>query len=99
MSTYAAIESIVVALIALVSMFYVLKIIVPGPMQTIGNRVANRLSRMASHGSRLSSLAASLRVDGPSRGCATGCGSGCNGCGITTRAGRLPARDSAERTT
>lgn len=99
MSTYAAIESIVVAVIAMVSVFYVLKLIVPGPMQIVRMRVADRLSRMANHGGRLSSLAASLRVEGPSRGCATGCGSGCNGCGITTRAGRLPARDSAERTT
>ena len=98
MSTYAAIESIVVAVIALVSAFYVLKIFFPGPMQIVRLRVADRLSRMASHGSRLSSLAASLRVDGASRGCATGCGSGCNGCSVATRAEPLPARDGAERT-
>lgn len=98
MSTYAAIESIFVAVIALLSVFHVLKLVVPGSMQIVRMRVADRLSRMSNHGSRLSSLAASLRVDGPSRSCATGCGSGCNGCGVATRAGPPPARDNAERT-
>ena len=98
MSTYAAIESIVVAVIALVSVFYVLKVFFPGPVQITRMRVADRLSRMASNGSRLSSLAENLRVDGTSRGCATGCGSGCNGCSVATRAEPLPAGDRAEHT-
>ena len=98
MSTYAAIETIVVAVIALVSLFHVLRIFFPGPVQIVRMRVADRLSRMASHGSRLSSLAEKLRADDSSRGCATGCGSGCNGCSVATRAEPLPDGDGAERT-
>jgi hypothetical protein len=97
MSTYAAIESIVVAVLALVSAFYVLKVFAPGPMQFVRMRAADRLSRMASPGSRLGLLAARLRADGPSRGCASGCDSGCKGCSVASRAGTLPVRDRADR--
>jgi hypothetical protein len=96
MSIYTAIESIVVAVLALVSVFYVLKLIVPGPMQSIRNRLADRLSRMAGHSSALSSLAAQLRVEDPSRDCATGCSSGCDGCSVAGRAGPLAARDGVD---
>ena len=98
MSTYAAIESIVVAVIALVSLFYVLKVIVPGPMQAMRMRVADRLGRTANEGSRLSVLVDRLRVDGASQGCATGCDSGgCNGCSVARHVAPQPARDSANQ--
>jgi len=97
MSTYAAIESIVVAVVALVSVFYVLKVIVPGPMQAMRFRVADWLGRTANQGSRLSVLADRLRVDGASHGCATGCDSACNGCSVASRVARQPARDGANR--
>lgn len=92
MNVYAAIESIVVAVVALVSVFYVLKAFIPGPVQNARVRIADWLSRTA-HGGWRNLLAARLRVDGPSGGCATGCGDGCNGCSISTRARPLPARD------
>jgi hypothetical protein len=98
MSTYAAIESIVVAVIALVSVFYALKVIVPGPMQAMRFRVADWLGRTANQGSRLSVLVDRLRVDGASQGCATGCDSGgCNGCSVARRVAPQPARDGANR--
>jgi hypothetical protein len=97
MSTYAAIESIVVAVIALVSVFYALKVIVPGPMQAMRFRVADWLGRTANQGSRLSVLVDKLRVDGASQGCATGCNSGCNGCSVASRVAPQPARDSANQ--
>ena len=97
MSTYAAIESIVVAAIALVSAFYVLKVIVPGPMQAMRIRVADWLGRTANDGSPLNALVDRLRDDGASQGCATGCGSGCNGCGVARRVAPQPARDGASR--
>jgi hypothetical protein len=97
MSTYAAIESIVVAVIALVSVFYVLKIIVPGPMQAMRIRVADWLGRTANEGSRLSVLVNRLRVDDASQGCATGCDSGCNGCHVARRVAPQPARDRANQ--
>ncbi len=97
MSTYAAIESIVVAVIALVSVFYALKVIVPGPMKAMRFRAADWLGRTASQGSRLSVLVDRLRVDGASQGCATGCNSGCNGCSVARRVAPQPARDSANQ--
>ena len=92
MSAYAAIESIVVAMLALVSVFYVLKAFAPGPLRNMRVRVADWLSRRA-HGSPLNVLAAKLRAGGPSSGCATGCESGCNGCGIAARARSLQAHN------
>ncbi len=97
MSTYAAIESIVVAVIALVSAFYVLKVIVPGPLKAMRFRVADWLGRTANQGSRLSVLVDRLRVDGASQGCATGCNSGCNGCSVASRVAPQSARDSANQ--
>ena len=97
MSTYAAIESIVVAMIALVSVFYVLKVIVPAPMQAVRIRVADWLGRTANQGSRLSVLVDRLRVDGASQGCATGCDSGCNGCHVARHVAPQPARDRANQ--
>ena len=86
MNVYAAIELIVVALLALVSVFYVAKAFIPGPVQKVSVRLADWLGRTAHHGSRLNVLAARLRIDGPSSGCSTDCGSGCNGCSIAARA-------------
>jgi len=97
MSTYAAIESIVVAMISLVSAFYVLKVIVPGPMQVVRISVADWLGRTANDGSRLSALVERLRVDDASQGCATGCNSGCNGCSVASRDAPQPARGGANR--
>ena len=97
MSTYAAIESIVVAVIALVSVFYALKVFVPGLMQAMRFRFADWLGRTANQGSRLSVLVDRLRVDGASKGCATGCNSGCNGCSVARRVAPQPARDSANQ--
>jgi hypothetical protein len=97
MNIYAAIESVVVAVMALVSVFYVLKLVVPGPMQSIRRRVADRLGRLAGHNRSLRSLADRLRVDGSSGGCATGCESGgCNGCHVASRAAMLSGRDGAD---
>lgn len=94
MSAYAAIESIVVAVLALVSVFYVLKVMIPGPMHSMRMRIAELLlSRNAGHDSPLSSLAARLRLDGQSGGCASGCESGgCNGCSVATRAETVRSR-------
>jgi hypothetical protein len=92
MSAYAAIESIVVAMLALASVFYVLKAFAPGLLRKLRLRIADWMSRPA-HESPLNVLAARLRADGPSSGCATGCESGCNGCGIASRARSLPAHN------
>ncbi len=93
MSVYAAIESLAVAVLALVSVLYVLKAFMPAPLHNIRVRTAGWLSRTARHGSRLELLASRMRVDSPSGGCATGCESGCNGCGSSAR--DLPARDDS----
>lgn len=90
MSVYAAVESIVVAMLALVSVYYVLKVFAPGLLRNLRVRIADWLSRPA-HRSPLNVLATRLRADGPSSGCATGCESGCNGCGIAARSRSLPA--------
>jgi hypothetical protein len=97
MSIYAAVEFTVVALIALVSLFYVTKAFIPGPMRKVRVRVADWLSRTVHHDSRLNLLAARLRVGGPSSGCATGCDSGCNGCDIAARAQPQSAGDDTRR--
>ncbi len=95
MSAYVAIESIVVAVLALASLFYVLKAFIPGPLNNIRMHAAGWLSRTAHRGSRLNLLATRMRVDGASGGCASGCESGCNGCGIAARARPQSARDES----
>ena len=99
MSIYAAIESVIVLVVALISAYYVLKLIVPGPMRRMRARIAERLSKKAGSGSPLGFLAVRLQEDNePSAGCATGCESGgCNGCNLATRTDFLSARDSADR--
>ena len=56
MSVYAAVESIVVAMLALVSVYYVLKVFAPGLLRNLRVRIADWLSRPA-HGSPLNVLA------------------------------------------
>ncbi len=99
MSIYAVIESIVVMVVALISAYYVLKLIVPGPMRRMRAHIAQRLRKKAGSGGPLGLLAARLREDNdPSAGCASGCESGgCNGCNLATRTDFLSARDGADR--
>jgi hypothetical protein len=84
MSAYAAVESIIVAVLVLASALIVLNAFFPGPVHRIRVRLAGWVSLATKEGP-LNRFATRLASDGATGGCATSCQSGCNGCGLATR--------------
>lgn len=79
MSSYAVFETVIVSLVALVSIYQVMKVLLPRTMQRLRASIVNR--RNGGRGDERA-LATGLPDPGASSGCGVGCGSACNGCGI-----------------
>jgi hypothetical protein len=84
MSSYVVFETVIVALVGLVSAYQVIKLLMPRTADGFRASIANALMR-APGGMRLQALATSSPEPGPARGCAVACGGGCHGCAIAAR--------------
>ena len=76
MSFYSFLETGVILLIGVVSMYQVMNTLMPRVTHSVRTSIARRLSR--DPGSQ-------WRDATPATGCGAGCGGGCNGCSIAAR--------------
>lgn len=79
MSFYTIFENAVVVLVAIVSLYFVLRALVPGTMSRAVSSLAAWLDRPQRP--RWVRALAQRFSTGAVSGCAVGCGSACNGCG------------------
>ena len=84
MSSYVVFETVIVALVGLISAYQVIKLLMPRTADGFRASIANVLMR-APGGMRPHALATTPSDSGPASGCAVACGSGCHGCAIGAR--------------
>ena len=84
MSFYSFLETSVILIIGVLSMYQVMNILVPRVTHRMRTSIALRLSRAPGSHWR-SALATRLGGATPASGCSAGCGGGCNGCSIAAR--------------
>jgi hypothetical protein len=95
MNVYAFLEPALIALIVAVSLYHVMKLVMPRVLHGARTSVALRLSRGAGAASWRNTLASRMRDVVPENACGAGCGGGCNGCSVAASAG-TPVRTGDE---
>ncbi len=95
MNLYAVLEPALIALIVAVSLYHVMKLVMPRIVQDARTSVARRLGRGAGAASWRNTLASRMRDVVPENACGAGCGGGCNGCSVAAKAG-TPVRTGDE---
>lgn len=84
MSIYVVIENAVVVLVAIVSLYFALRALMPSTLSRAQSMLAEWLDRpQRSQWAR--ALSRRLSTKATVSGCAVGCGSACNGCGDSSK--------------
>jgi hypothetical protein len=86
MSLYPIFELAMVVLIAAVSLYQAIKVLMPRAVGSARARVALRLSSGAGAAGWRHALAVKVGKEAPQSACDTGCSSGCNGCSVAVQA-------------
>jgi hypothetical protein len=81
MNAYVLIENLLVAALALASVWFALRALMPGTVRRARTALALRLDR-AEHSRWARALARRVATQDEPAGCATGCGSACKSCAI-----------------
>jgi hypothetical protein len=95
MNVYPILEIALIGLIGALSLYQVMKVVMPRVLQGARASVAQRLGRGATAASWRHALAVRVRDAVPEAACGAGCGGGCNGCSVAASA-RTPVRTGDE---
>ncbi len=87
MSLYPVIEAALIGVIGIVSVYHVIRIVMPRFIEGARASVAQRLGRGVSATSWRYAVASKARHAAPESACGTGCSSGCHGCSVAARTG------------
>jgi len=81
---YSYLESALIAVIGIISIYYAAKLLMPRLVHGVRVSIAQRLDR-SPEGSWRHKTAARVRGAASSGGCGSGCSSGCSNCGLATQ--------------
>ena len=87
MNLYPVLEAALIGVIGIVSVYHVMKIVMPRFVEGTRASVAQRLGRGAAAASWRHAIASKVRHAAPESACGTGCGGGCHGCSVAARSG------------
>ncbi|UCH47005.1 MAG: hypothetical protein JSU95_12985 [Betaproteobacteria bacterium] len=98
MNLYSVLEVALIGLIGIVSVYHVMKTMMPRVVHGARASVVLRLGRGVGAASWRRALAVKVHEVRPQPDCGAGCGSGCNGCSVAVQAGKpLPTDDQPVR--
>lgn len=98
MNVYPILEIAVIGLIGAVSLYHLMKVVMPRALHGARASVAQRLGRGATAASWRHALASRVRDAVPEAACGAGCGGGCNGCSVAQHASTpVPGDEQALR--